>query len=169
MGLAQEQQQLDRVVSDLELLQRTIRESKDFLVFLKSPVIKKEKKREILTTLFRQTISDLTLQFILLLCEKGREDILPQIIHQFFVLRDERLGIVGVDVRAAVELTPDQRNLLRERFEGITKKTVRLTFSLDKLLKGGFIARVGDTVFDGSIRHQLERMRAQFVEGTAHR
>lgn len=168
MELAEEQKQLDRVVEDLELLQRTTKESREFLLFLKSPVIKKEKKKEIFSSLFGDRLGPLTSSFVALLIEKGREDILPQIINQFFALRDERLGIVTVDVKAATELTNDQVNAIRQRFEGITKKKVRVALSLDKQLKGGFLARVGDTVYDGSVRHQLELMRERFHERTVH-
>jgi F-type H+-transporting ATPase subunit delta len=168
MELAAEQKQLDRAVEDLELIQRTAKESKEFLLFLKSPVIKKEKKKEIFAALFGNRVGPLTSSFVTLLVDKGREDILPQIIHQFFVLRDERLGIVSVDVKAATELSNDQVNEIRQRFEGITKKKVRVAFSLDKQLKGGFLARVGDTVYDGSVQHQLELMRERFHEGTVH-
>ncbi|HXG38607.1 MAG TPA: ATP synthase F1 subunit delta [Bacteroidota bacterium] len=168
MDLAEEQKQLDRVVEDFELLQRVTKESKEFHLFLKSPVVKKEKKKEIFSSLFGTTIGPLTSSFVNLLIDKGREDILPQIINQFFALRDERLGIVSVEVKAAIDLTKDQLNEIRQRFEGITKKKVRVALSLDKQLKGGFLARVGDTVYDGSVRHQLELMRERFHEGTIH-
>jgi F-type H+-transporting ATPase subunit delta len=49
----------------------------------------------------------------------------------------------------------------------MTRKSVRIAFSVDKQLKGGFVARVGDTVFDGSLRRQLELLREHFVEETA--
>jgi F-type H+-transporting ATPase subunit delta len=168
LGLGEEQQQLDRIVQDFEVLQRTAKESREFLLFLKSPVIKKEKKKEVFSTLFRGTLGPLTSAFVTLLIDKGREDILPHIITQFFALREERLGIVSVEVKAATELTDEQLKVVRRRFEGFTKKTVRIVFSLDTHLKGGFLARVGDTVYDGSVRHQLELMRARFHEGTIH-
>ena len=165
METAEEQKQLDRVVQDLELLQRTAKESKDFNTFLKSPVIKNDKKKEIFSELLKSKVGALTLDFLLLLCEKRREDILLPIITQFFLLRDELLGIVQVDVKAATELSRDQFDNIQKRFENITKKKVRISFNLDTMVKGGFIARVGDTVFDGSVRHQLELIRERFTEG----
>jgi len=168
LSLAEEQKQLDRVVQDLELLQRTAKESKEFIVFLKSPVIKRDKKREVFSELFKNKVGALTLEFLSLLCEKGREDVLPQIIVQFFLLRDEHLGIVHVDVKAATELSKEQFDNIQRRFETITSKKVRISFNLDTLVKGGFVARVGDTVFDGSVRRQLELMRKRFSEGASN-
>lgn len=166
MGAAEEQQNIDRTGEDLKLLQTTIKGSKEFLLFLKSPVITKEKKSGVLGQLFAKKIHSSTMLFLNLLTEKGREDILPSIIDKFFRLRDEKRGIVNVEVKAAVELAKEHDAELQRRFEGYTKKKVRITYSLDRQLKGGFVARIGDTMFDGSIKRQLEILREQFTEGS---
>ena len=165
MGAAEEQKIVERIAEDLKLLQTTIKESKEFLVFLKSPVISKEKKKEVNNELFGKKLHSATMLFMSLLAEKSREDILPVIIQEFFHLRDEMLGIVTVEVKAATELEKEQNVELQKRFEGYSKKKVRITYSLDRQLKGGFVARIGDTVFDGSIKRQLELLRDQFAEG----
>jgi len=162
---AEEKNLLTRVNADMELLGRMIRESRELVVFLDSPVVKKDKKSAILREMFGASIHELTMSFILLLVERERENILKEIITQFFVLRDERLGIVPVEIRAAEELSKDQHEKIQKRFEGITQKKVRLAFSIDKQLKGGFLARVGDTVFDGTVKRQLELLRTRFEEG----
>lgn len=164
MELADEQKQLNRVAEDFEVLQRAIDESREFIAFLKSPVIKKEKKKEVIAVLFRTRVSKITMSFLDLLVEKSREDALKQIVEQFFALRDSKLGIVNVDVRAAAEFSKDQHQAIEQRFATMTKKKVRVSFSLDKQLKGGFIARIGDTVYDGSIRRQLELLRERFAQ-----
>ena len=165
IGLADEQGQLERVSEDLLMLRRTLRESHEFVVFLKSLVVKTEKKQRVLEELFADKVHPSTQGFLRLLAEKGREDVLGQIVEEFFQLRDVMLGIVNVDVKAAVELTGDQNKALVKKFEGVTKKTVRVSISLDTTLRGGFIARVGDTVFDGSVRRQLELLRERFTRG----
>jgi F-type H+-transporting ATPase subunit delta len=83
----------------------------------------------------------------------------------YFKLRDDRLGIVALDVRAATELSKSQQQTIVKRFEEITQKKIRVAFSIDKQLKGGFVARVGDTVYDGSVQRQLELLRDQFAKG----
>lgn len=166
MGAAEEQEIIDKTADDLKLMQTTVKDSKEFLVFLKSPVIPKEKKITVFSELFGKKVHTSSIVFLNLLAEKGREDLLPAIIEQFFHLRDEMLGIVNVDVKATTELAKEQNVELQKRFEGYSKKKVRITYSLDKQLKGGFVARIGDTVFDGSIKRQLEILREQFIEGT---
>jgi F-type H+-transporting ATPase subunit delta len=165
MGLAEELQQLDRISEDLQLLQNTIRDSREFVVFLKSPVVKSAKKQVVLETLFEGKLHSSTQAFLRLLASKGREDCLDQILAEFSRLRDDKLGIVSVDVKAAVELTGEQSSALSKSFQGAAKKKVRVSFTLDKALTGGFIARVGDTVFDASVRRQLELLRERFARG----
>lgn len=165
LELAEERQQGERLAGDLDLIRKVIKESRQFLAFLKSPILSKEKKRGVLTELFRSRVSSLTFDFLDLLIEKNREDVLGEIIEEFFRLRDDLLGIVTMEVRAATELTGDQRQAIEKHFEGITQKKVRIAFSIDKQLKGGCVARVGDTVYDGSIQRQLELLRERFAEG----
>ncbi len=164
LDIAEEQKKLDRLSDDFAFLQRMLRESRDFLLLLKTPIIKKEKKKAILTELLKSDVAPETLQFLHLLTEKNREDMLGTIITQFFELRDEKLGIVNVEVRAATELTNEQHRRMTEQFEKMTRRKVHISFSLDKQLKGGFVARLGDTMYDGSVRRQLELLREQFLE-----
>lgn len=166
-GLAEEQKVVDAVACDFELIRGTIAGSREFVAFLHSPVVSKEKKRAVLAELFQQRISGFTLSFLNLLVEKGREDVLGDVVGEFFKLRDERMGIVVLDVRAAAEMTHEQQQAIIKRFASLTGKTVRAAFSIDRGLKGGFVARIGDTVYNGSIVRQLELLREQFAEGVA--
>ena len=159
MTTAEELHILKDVSDDLTVIRRIINES-----FLKSPVVKKEKKQQVFETTFGKAIQPLTLKFLSLLAEKGREDILLDIIEAFFRLQDETLGIVNVYVKAAAELSAQQTVQLERRFEAYSKKKVHVDVSLDSKLIGGFIVRIGDTMFDGSVKRQLELLRKRFAE-----
>jgi F-type H+-transporting ATPase subunit delta len=162
---AEEQKQGERLAEDLELVGKAIRESREFLALLKSPVISKEKKRGVLTAAFKSRISALSFNFLNMILDKGRENLLGDIISEYFRLRDDQLGIVTLDVRAATELSKSQQQTIVQRFEEITRKKIRVAFSIDKQLKGGFVARIGDSVYDGSVQRQLELLRDRFAEG----
>jgi F-type H+-transporting ATPase subunit delta len=164
MTTAEELHVLEGVSDDFSVLRRIINESHEFQLFLKSPVLKKEKKQQVFETTFGKAIQPLTLKFLSLLAEKGREDILLNIIEAFFRLQDETLGIVNVHVKAATELSAQQTTQLEQRFEAYSKKKVRVEVSLDPKLIGGFIARIGDTMFDGSVKRQLELLRKRFAD-----
>ena len=164
MTTAEEMHILKNVSDDLTVIQRIMKESHEFQLFLKSPVIKKEKKQEVFKATFGPSVQPLTLQFLSLLIEKEREDALPSVIDAFFRLQDEMLGIIHVSVTTAAELSQPQMAQLKQRFEIYSKKKVFIDVSFDKQLIGGFIARMGDTVFDGSVKQQLKLLRRRFAE-----
>ena len=163
--LAEDQKQGERLAGDLESVQKAMKESVELQSFLKSPVISKEKKRTVLSELFKTKVDALAFDFLNLLVEKGREDVLDSILVEYFKMRDDQLGIMTLELRAAIDLTADQQKTIAKRFEEMTRKKIRVVFSVDKQLKGGFVARVGDTVYDGSVSRQLELLRSRFAEG----
>ncbi len=166
VGLAEEEKNVDIFVKDLEALKRAIRQSRELMLFLRSPVINHPKKAEILQAVFAGKLHKSTLRALEVVTLKGREDILPDIIDQFFAILDEREGIVRVKVKTATEFTKEQTEVLQKKLEQYSQKNVKIEFSTDRCLIGGFVARVGDTVLDGSVKRQLELLRDRFARGT---
>lgn len=162
---AEEHNAVERVSRDFGLIEELIKNSHEFLLFLRSPVVNTQKKKSILTNVFKNRLSEITFKFILLLATKNRETIVPEIIQQFYRLRDERQGIENVSVRSAVTLTKEQGKKLVIRLEQVTKKKVRIHEVVQKRLKGGLAVQIGDTVWDGSVAHQLEILRVRFMKG----
>jgi F-type H+-transporting ATPase subunit delta len=105
------------------------------------------------------------MDFIEFVISKKRENLLESICNRFLELRDEHLGIKGVVVTAAIEFTQDQKSVLQNKLEKILDKKVRLNFKTDIGLVGGFIAKAGDTLYDASIKHQLEQLKKKFSSG----
>jgi F-type H+-transporting ATPase subunit delta len=112
-------------------------------------------------------VGPLTLKFVLLLASKGRELLLPGILRQFTILRDKRLGILNITVRTAVAFTPEEEASLVKQLEQTTGKKARMMWVLDRSLIGGFVVELEDTVWDASVRHQLEALKIRLVEGAA--
>lgn len=167
IGVAEEIQQLDAVNKDFEFIEQTIKGSHEFLMFLKSPVVNQEKKKTALNEILKGRVADLTIKFVMLLVSRGREGMLPEITRQFYKLRDERMGVLGVTAKTTVSFSPAQEKELIGQLEQATKKKIRLSFVIDPSLKGGFTVQHEDTVWDASVRHQLEVLRERFIEGTA--
>jgi F-type H+-transporting ATPase subunit delta len=165
MAAAEDGKTVDRIARDLELIGQVLRDSRELRMLLASPVIAPGKKTSVFRELFERHVSPGTITFLSLLTAKNREDILPEIIEQFRVLHDELLGIITVEVTAAVELTPPQHQQLRAELERTTRKSVRVRFALDNRMRGGLVVRIGDTVLDASIRRQLELLRERLVAG----
>ncbi|NUM61278.1 MAG: F0F1 ATP synthase subunit delta, partial [Ignavibacteriaceae bacterium] len=80
-------------------------------------------------------------------------------------LRDDHLGIANVFITSATDFSTEQKNVLEAKLEKILDKKVRLNFKTDLNLVGGFIAKVNDTLYDASIKHQLELLKKQFLTG----
>ncbi|MCW8818606.1 MAG: ATP synthase F1 subunit delta [Ignavibacteriaceae bacterium] len=162
---AVEKKNLDVVTTDVQLLVDTLRQNRQLELMLESPVIRPELKLKIMEEVFRKKISKDSMDFIEFVISKQRENLLQFIGNRFLELRDEHLGIADVVVKAATEFTNEQKNLLQSRLEKILNKKVRLNFKIDLDLIGGFIAKVGDTLYDASIKHQLELLKKQFLTG----
>lgn len=162
---AEERDALDRVREDLEGLLDLIRESQDLRAFLSDPLIYPEQKRTAVRRLFSGRIGDLTLNFLLLLCDKRRERGLENIIRSFLTQLDDRRGLTTAYVRTARELSQDQRARLAQRLSAWSGKQVRLDVEVDAGLKAGFVTRMGDHVFDATLEAQLNRMRQRLVSG----
>lgn len=162
---ALEKKKSETVSADMQLLADILHQNRKLQLMLGNPVIRPEQKLSILKEIFRNRISEETVEFLEFLVNKKRESLLLTIVKRFLELYDEYLGIANVHVTTATEFTDDQKKVLQSRLENILKKKVRLNFKIDLNLVGGFIAKVGDTLYDASIKHQLELLRKQFLTG----
>lgn len=167
LGVAEEAKALDQVSQDLASLELLLKESRDFDVFLKSPVVSREKKLRVLKELFDGKLGTTVTNFLQTITTKGREGILPEIVAQFHRLRDERMGILNVTARTVVPFKPEQERLLVSQLEVATKKKIRISYVIDPSLRGGFTVQHEDTVWDASVQRQLDRLRERFVAGAA--
>lgn len=102
--------------------------------------------------------------FAALIIDRNRLPILDELIHAYQKFLDERRGIVRARVTAARSLDAAQQRELAVRLEQITGKQVRMETAVDPSLIGGVIAQVGSTIYDGSVRHQLQAFKSRLVE-----
>ncbi len=161
-----EKEILNTVAQDFDLVVNTFADSADLLRAIKSPLVKSEIKKNILTEIFSKKISKDSLDFISFIITKSREEILVDILKTFESLRDKHIGVVKVDVITAFDFSDDQKTRLQQRFESYLKKKARLTYKVDKNIIGGFIAKVGDTVYNASVIHQLGLLKKEFLLGS---
>lgn len=164
---AEGQNTQETVAADIEFIGRLTHSSRDLRLLFASPIVSIPRKRAVLRELFTGRIQPMTLSFVDLLTKKQREALLPDIVEQFNALRDERLGIVNVDVTTAVDLTAAQQRALHQALEQHTQKKVRVRTVLDPSIRGGLRIRIGDTVLDATVTHKLERLHERFTQGTA--
>jgi F-type H+-transporting ATPase subunit delta len=157
---------LERVQTDMQLFSETLDKNSNLVHALDNPVVRPEVKRNIVKDIFEKHFSKETIAFLDFVIDKGRENLLQSISEQFLKLVDDYLGIAKVKVNVAYDFSAEQKKMLTERLSKILNKKVELTFSTDPDIIGGFVAQVGDTLYDASISHQLDLLRKEFVKGS---
>lgn len=168
LGLASEMKMVDVVAADLRAVHASIAASHELKLFFHSPIIERSKKKDVVGAIFQKKLSPFTLQFLVLLVDKGRESLTDRIAVEFSAQLDDMMGIVNAELRAPFEFNEKDSSKVREKLEKLTNKKVRVSFSIDKSLVGGFLAQVGDTVYDGSVRRQLELLKEQLSDNISN-
>ena len=155
-----------RVVADLEAFQGALAASAGLRSVLLAPAVPPARKRALIRELVRvMVLSDLVKRFLFVLIDHRRSELLPAIREAFESQIDQRLGVVRVDVTSARELTELQRQALAAGLSRLLGKRARPCFAVQPELIGGVVARVGSTIYDGSVRGRLEALQQQLAGG----
>jgi F-type H+-transporting ATPase subunit delta len=141
-----------------------VEQSKDLREVWDNPSIPAEQKRAVLDAIVKRAgISRPVRNFVAVLIDKRRTRFLSEIAAQFARDLNERLGIAQAEITTARELSSQERTELETDLSRVTGKTIRANYEQDPKILGGAIARVGSTVYDGSVKGQLERIRQQLT------
>jgi len=165
LSLAVEQKVLDVVHEDMQMFDQACRTNRQFANMLKNPIIKHEKKKDILEALFKGKVNPLTLAIIEILTRKNREPLLPAIAHEFHNAYNQYQGIEKATVTTTTAVDPKLKGEIEAIVKKLsTKKQVELVEKIDKDLIGGFILNVGDRQIDASIKSKLKTLKVKFSE-----
>jgi F-type H+-transporting ATPase subunit delta len=138
--------------------------SRDLSEALTNPVFPMAKRRAVLeAVLDKAHVSPVTKNFVLLLLDRERVPYLPAIARELRLMVDERAGRVRATLTSARPLPPEHVAGVQAALEKSTGKKVVLEKKEDPALIGGVVAKVGDVVYDGTVRTQLELMRERFL------
>ncbi len=162
---ATEQGVLEPIVDDAHQMIELTKASPEFNQFIRTPLLPPQFKGETFQQLLSEILQPLSLNFLLLLALKQRERSLATILQAFLELVDEKAGRQIAQVTSAVPLTDEQQADLIKQLSAYSGKQVRLDSTVDVAIQGGFIVRLGDTVFDGSVATQLQRMKMLLARG----
>ncbi len=163
--LTSEKTQLEPVVSDLKSVRKMYEGSPEFRALLDSPVIPKDEKLKVANRLFRSTLQPITFNFLRLLIEKTRENLLFDVVDQFQELVDESMGVLRGELITAYPFSTEQLDSLKKKLDEETGKDVLLEQRVDESLIGGFVVRLKDTVIDNSLKNQLTKLRTRLRRG----
>jgi F-type H+-transporting ATPase subunit delta len=153
-----------QVLEELEDFGAAYRESPELRTLCETPALTLAQKMRVLESVAQRLgTSPMTLNFLRVLLSHYRMPLLGEIIEAFRNIANARLGIVQVKISSAAGLTAEEKELLRARFGELMRQQPEMEFHLDPDLIGGIVAQIGSTVYDGSIRGSLDRIREQLM------
>jgi len=162
--VAVQQRAADTVAQELAGFGALYAESAELRNFLSSPAVGAEAKHRVIEKLLaRVGGSKIVRNFLFVVIDHQRAHALPEIIAAFQEVIRQRQGITEAQVSSAVELSKAQKAEMEFTLEKLTGKRVEAKFSLAPELLGGAVVRVGDTVYDGSLRSRLNELRARLT------
>ena len=165
LDLAVEQNQLETTLADMQLLENICRQSREFTVMLRSPVIQADKKHAIINAVLQGKLAKLTQAFINLLVNKGRESNLPEIAEAFMEQYRVMKNIRTVKLTTAVPVSDAVRDSIKAKVaRSINNDKIEMKTAVNPDLIGGFVLEMEDKMFDASIRRDLNDIRSQFLD-----
>ena len=153
-----------RVESDLCSLARAMDEMPDLAQFLAGPIVPTSRKREAADQILSSSgASDGCIGLVRLLIDRHRIALMGEIAEEFSAITRERLGLVDAEVISASPLTDEMKSKALASLGRLTGLEVRARFRVDPDVIGGMRAQVGHTIYDGSVRSRIDRLRERFA------
>ena len=161
--------QLEAIVEEYEsFIGDVLAKDTELERFLRSSIIGRNDKATTLTRAFEGRASQIFMNYLKVLNDHDRLDLLRPALSELKSIRDEQLGRVPVRVQAAVPLEPVEQKALQDRLAAVVAGQPVIHAETDPALLGGLVIRIGDTVYDGSVRTRLRRMREQLIQRSTH-
>ncbi len=154
----------DRIRGELAEFMGLVRDFPELSTLLSSPAVPRAQKRSVIEALLGKLNASRTLRnFLFVVLDRRRTRLLPEIQRALDRQIDERLGITRAEVTSARELRPGDRTRLQSALERLAGKRIEAQYQWDPNLIAGAIVRIGSTIYDGSVRRQLEKLRRRLA------
>lgn len=129
-----------------------------------NPTVAYDQKRKVLEDLISRTrVRETTASFLRVLLKNQRLSQLREVAARFGQVLDERSGVVAANVTTARPIPEELKSALQQTLAEATGQRVRLSFTTDETIIGGLVARIGSTVYDGSVQGHLERLSEELA------
>ena len=163
IDLAIEKGQLESIFADMQWLQAVCKSNHDFVVLLRSPVIKADKKEKIIEAVTKGHVGEITTAFIRLMIRKSRESYLPEVVTAFIKQYKTNKNIYAIKLTTASGLSEDLKRAIVKQIQDTTEmQKIELEVGVNEDLIGGFILQAGDKLIDASIAYDLKNIAKQF-------
>ena len=159
-----ESKQLETFYQDMVQLEAIVKESSDLRNFLKTPIVKAKKKQKVLGEIFTGKVNDVTVTFLNIITQGGREALMQSIAEQFIVLYKELRNIKTARLETVTPMEPVVKAQLIRALEDFTKSTIELEEVQNDKLIGGFVLELDDMKLENSVRAKLNLYHRELVE-----
>lgn len=163
IDLAIEKGQLEQVFADMQWLQAVCKSNRDFVNLLRSPIIKNEVKKKIITAITTGNVGEMTAAFNNLLVAKNREKYLPEIVNAFITAYKTHKNIQTIHLTTAAPVSDTvKQSIVNQVKKSGGFQNVELEEKINPDIIGGFILQIGDKLVDASIAYDLKAIANQF-------
>src|SRR5260370_3004923 len=139
-------------------------QSEELRTFLESPAVTVEDKHGVIEKIVaRLGASKIIRNFLFVIADQRRTQLLPEIIAAFHEVIRQRQGVAEAKISSAVDLSAKQKKELATTLARLTGREIETKYALDPALLGGAVVRIGDTIYDGSLRSRLNEMRTRLA------
>ena len=156
---SKEQNALETTKKDMDYIHELCDVSKDFVAALTSPLLKIEKKKEIIAAILKDNVGETSMKMLVLISDSRRESIIPSMSDEFIKMYNESIGLMKVDLFSAVELSDELRNKISDKLADQTKKKIELKQHIQEDLIGGFVLKMDDMLYDASLKARLSGIK----------
>ena len=165
LDLGIEQNALDSLYNDMVALNEAM-SNREFKMFVKSPIIKADKKQSVFNEVFGDSIGELSKTFFSILTRKGREAFLPEIVESFLHQYKKHNHITEVKLTTATALGADAVEAINKALmdSAVTDDKVEIETAVDPELIGGFVIEMDNRLYDASVAHKLEQVKKNFQD-----
>lgn len=154
----------DVVKTELKTWETLLDGSSDLQNAFRNPAISQTDKEKVLENLIEKTRPlKTTANFLRVLLRNNRLTEIKEINEKFSSVLEERSGVVSANITSARQLSETEKAEMRASLEKLTNKKINLEFKTDEALIGGIVTRLGSTVYDGSVKTQLEELKQQMI------
>ncbi len=163
IDLATERGELETVLSDMKGMQEAVK-NRDLYLLLKSPVVKSNKKLSVFKAIFDGKLSTLSSEFFKIIMRKGREQYIPEIAAEFVRQYKDQSHITTIQLTTAHEVEQSIIDGIEQKLlaSNVTDKAVEIENNVDESLIGGYVLKIGDKLYDDSVKGKLEKLKKAF-------
>lgn len=161
--VAKSKGKVEKYISDLESIEKTIDSNEEFKSLIKHPEFSTKEKKKTFISIFKGKIDEDLLTFLLILVEKDRILFLREKIDELKKINLEKKETIIAKITSAKPLKESQKEALIENISKRYNKKVILSENVDPSIIGGIIIRIGDELIDGSVRNTLDEMKIQMT------